>query len=207
MLHKNGKRAGALWWSDHVSNLTPIKSMYVGSTLVWDAGGDRPVVQITLGTSNQARDQLRAALSGRGLDYQTVTEIPFEIELVGSGQARHMFGGCSSLTYAPDMDTSNVTYMGTMFDSCSSLTHAPAMDTSSVTRMYRMFHGCSSLSYVPDMDTSSVTDMRGMFQYCSSLTDGNVRLIGRHPSVSTTTMIANSGLTREPFFDTNGNPI
>lgn len=167
----------------------------------------REVVQITLGAGTEANVQLRATLSGRGLDYQTVTEIPFEIELVGSGSARGMFNGCSSLTYVPDMDTSNVTYMGYMFDGCSSLTHAPAMDTSSVTSMYRMFLGCSSLSYVPDMDTSSVTNMRNMFQYCSSLTDGNVRLIGRHPSVSTTAMISGSGLTREPFFDTNGNPI
>ena len=191
----------------------------------------REVVQITLGTSNQARDALRAALADRGMDYQTVTEIPFEIELVGSGSARAMFFGCSSLTYVPDMDTSNVTDMQTMlygcsslthvpdldtssvtsmsnmFNGCSSLTHAPAMDTSSVTSMYRMFLGCSSLTYVPDMDTSSVTDMRNMFQYCLPLTDGGVRLIGKHPDVRTTAMIANSGLTREPFFDTNGNPI
>ena len=167
----------------------------------------REVVQITLGTGYVVRNQLRAALSDRGLDYETVTEIPFEIELVGGGSAWHMFNGCSSLTHAPAMDTSSVTSMGNMFYNCTSLTHAPAMDTSSVTSMNQMFQGCSSLTYVPDMDTSGVTSMVYMFRDCSSLTDGHVRLIGRHPNVNTKNMILGSGLTREPFFDTNGNPI
>ena len=167
----------------------------------------REVVQITLGTGLEARNQLRAALSDRGLSYQTVTEIPFEIELVGSGSARSMFQGCSSLTYVPDMDTSSVTNMGNMFYDCSALTTAPVMDTSSATGMRQMFRGCTSLTYVPALDTSSVTDMYAMFRVCSSLTDGNVRLIGRHPNVSTEGMLLGSGLTRDPFFDTNGNPI
>ena len=58
-------------------------SLYVGGsppTKVWPT---RETVQITLGVGQQARDQFRAALSARGLDYRTVTEIPFDIELVG----------------------------------------------------------------------------------------------------------------------------
>ena len=135
---------------------TPVKAVYVGAEKVWPT---RETVQITLGTGYEARGQFRAALADRGMDYQTVTEIPFEIELVGTGSAQYMFDGCSSLTSVPDMDTSNV------------------------------------------------TEMRYMFRGCSSLTDGNVRLIGRHPDVDTTGMITRSGLTREPFYDTNGNPI
>ena len=53
----------------------------------------------------------------------------------------------------------------------------------------------------------NLTDVRFMFYGCSSLTDGNVRLIGRNPAVATGFMTSNSGLTREPFYDTNGNPI
>lgn len=141
------------------------------------------VVQITLGSLYQARDQLRAALSDRGLGYQTVTEIPFEIELVGSGSARNMFDGCSSLT------------------------HAPALETSSVRNMSYMFRDCAALTHVPDMDTAQVTDTGYMFYNCPSLTDGNVRLIGKNAAVTTAGMINSSGLTRLPFFDTDGNPI
>lgn len=161
----------------HVGS-TPVQEVYVGGSppvKVWPTRGPRETVQITLGTGSQARDQLRAALTDRGLDYQTVTEIPFDIELVGTGSAYEMFWNYLSLTHAPDLDTSQVTDMRWMFQHCSSLT------------------------YVPDMDTAQVTSMYGMFQNCQSLTDGNVRLIGRHPQVDTTNMIRNSGLTREPW--------
>ena len=182
-------------------------SLYVGGSppvKVWPTSGS---VQITLGTGFQARDQLRSALTARGLDYQTVTEIPFDIELVGTGSTWSMFHGCSSLTTVPEMDTSSVTNMSNMFRNCSALTHVPAMDTSSVTNMTHMFNNCSALTHVPDMDTSLVTNMAQMFYNCSALTDGNVRLFGKHPNVSTTYMISGSGLTREPFYDTDGNPI
>ena len=130
-----------------------------------------------------AQDWLQAKLTEYGENYRTVEEIPFEI------------------------DTSQVTNMGDMFDGCSSLIAVPLMDTSQVTNMYGMFSRCSSLTTVPDMDTSQVTNMYDMFRGCSALTDGNVRLIGKHPGVNTARMIQNSGLTREPFYDINGQPI
>ena len=233
-------------------------SLYVGGSppvKVWPTQEERETVQITLGSLYQARDQLRAALADRGLNYQTVTRIPFDIELLGSGSAREMFFGCKALTHAPAINTSSVTNMHYMFNGCSALTHAPDMDTSGVTNMHGMFYDCSALTYAPDMDTSGVTNMHGMFYNCAaltsapdmdtsqvtdmggmfyncaalttvpdldtgqvmytdemfwgcmSLTDGNVRLIGRHPQVDTTNMIYGSGLTRLPFYDTNGNPI
>ena len=39
----------------------------------------------------------------------------------------------------------------------------------------------------------------------AALTDGNVRCIGKNSGVNTGNMITNSGLTRLPFYDTNGN--
>ena len=81
------------------------------------------------------------------------------------------------------------------------------IDTSQVTNMGDMFDGCSSLTTVPPMDTSQVTNMYDMFRRCSALTDGNVHLIGKHPSVNTARMIQDSGLTREPFYDSSGQPI
>ena len=159
-------------------------SLYIGGSPpvnVWPT--IREVVQITLGTRFEARDQFRAALADRGMNYQTIKYIPFDIEFVGTGSTEGMFRNCYALTSVPAMDTSNVTYMGRMFQDCSSLTH------------------------VSDMYTSNVTNMLAMFSGCAALTDGNVRLIGKYPIVNTTTMIDGSGLTREPFFDTAGNPI
>lgn len=83
------------------------------------------------------------------------------------------------------------------------------LDTSQVTNMHSMFEGCSSLVSVPDLDTSQVTNMNNMLFNCSSLKDGNVRLIrpnGTKPS-QRLSMIAYSGLTREPFFLPDGTPI
>lgn len=160
---------------------TPVLEVYVGSQKIWPT--TRETVQITLGTTTQARDQLRSALADRGLDYQTVTEIPFDIELVGSGSVQQMFNGCTALTHAPDLDTSQVTSMSFTFS------------------------GCASLTYVPDMDTAQATDTRYMFNNCAALTDGNVRLIGRHPDVNTSFMITGSGLTREPWYTADGKPI
>ena len=81
------------------------------------------------------------------------------------------------------------------------------IDTGESSNLDSMFRGCSSLTTVPDMDTSQVTSMYDMFRGCSALTDGNVRLIGKHPRVDTARMIQNSGLTREPFYDSSGQPI
>ena len=130
-----------------------------------------------------ARDWLRGKLTEYGEGYQAVQELPFEI------------------------DSSQATIMRAMFYGCSSLTTVPDMDTSQVTTMREMFYNCRALTTVPDMDTSQVTNMHSMFYNCQSLTDGNARLIGKHPQVRTTTMISGSGLTREPFYDSSGRPI
>lgn len=169
-----------------------------------DQGG---VERITLGSDLEARDQFRTALSDRGLNYQTVEYLPFDIDLIGAGSARELFRGCASLKSVPNMDTTGVTNMRSMFYDCQSLTSVPEMDTSSVMNMQSMFEGCSALTSVPDMDTSGVVITAFMFYGCSSLTDGNVRLIGRASPIDYRDMIDNSGLTRLPFYDTDGNPI
>ena len=138
-------------------------------------------VVITGTTSVQARDRFRAALNSRGLDYRTIKTVPFFL------------------------NTSQVTNMTSMFSGCSSLASAPDMDTSNTVNMSGMFYGCSSLTSVPDMDTSRATNMVGMFNGCAALTDGNVRCIGKRSGVDTGSMIKNSGLTRLPFYDANGN--
>lgn len=154
-----------------------------------------------------ARDWLRKTLSERGLKYQTVTEIPFGIDSSRVTGMTSMFQGCAKLESVPALDTRNVKNMSSMFYGCSSLTEAPALDTQNLEFAAEMFSGCSSLAKVPDMNTSKTVGLAEMFYNCAELTDGNVRLIGKNPEAITMDMIKGSGLTREPFFDADGNPI
>ena len=162
------------------------EAMYNGQVVYRSA---LPVVAITARQSGQAQSQFRAACTAHGVNYATVQELPF---LLDTSTATHLGGAFPA---------------GGMFNGCVALTTVPPMDTSNVTSMTSMFYGCSSLVYVPDMNTSKATSVVRMFENCSSLTDGNVSLIGKHPSVGTANMITGSGLTRLPFYDTNGNPI
>lgn len=158
-----------------------IREAWYGGRRVF-SGRPVEVMPPTPGTYD-ARDWLRAKLTEYGEDYRTVEELPFEI------------------------DSSQVTRMSRMFQGCEDLGKVPVMDTSQATNMSSMFYNCSSLTAVPDMNTHNVTDTSYMFYNCSSLTDGNVRLVGKPPRVTTTFMIFGSGLTREPFYDTSGRPI
>ena len=199
-MHIDGKKVTAMYWGGR-----KIREAWYGGERVF-SGKPVEVMPPTPGNFD-ARDWLRAKLTEYGENYQTVTEMPFEIDTGKATTMRAMFYGCSSLTTVPSMDTSQVTNMDSMFYRCSSLTTVPDMDTAQVTNMGYMFQSCSSLTTVPDMDTAQVTNMRYMFQRCSSLTDGNVRLIGKNQQVTTTGMIIGSGLTREPFYDSSGQPI
>ena len=167
---------------------------------------------LTLTADKPAPDQVKDELTRRGLDYATVEKIPFSIDARNAKDKslKLLFSSYTKLREAPLLlNTSQVTDMSQMFGWGSSLTSVPEMDTSSVTNMSYMFSGCSSLTSVPEMDTSSVTNMSYIFRNCSALRDGSVRLIrkdGTKPATRTR-MIADSGLTREPFYDAQGNPI
>lgn len=204
---------------------TPVRQVYVGSKMVWSA-----TVKITATSGLEARDQFRQALNDRGFHYSVITEVPFDLDTSGSTTMQDMFRNCYALTTIPEMDTSQVTNMQDMFSECRALTHVPDMDTGQVTNMRGMFHNCnsmthapalntpqvvdsaymftkcSSLVHVPDMDASKNTDLYAMFMDTPALTDGNVRLIGRHPAVNPNTigMLQNSGLTREPWYTREG---
>ena len=199
-MHIDGKKVTAMYWGGRKIR----EAWYEGQRVF--SGKPVEVMPPTSG-GYDAQDWLQAKLTEYGENYRKVEEIPFEIDTSQATNMVDMFDGCSSLIAVPPMDTSQVTNMYGMFSRCSSLTTVPPMDTSQVTDMAAMFSRCSSLTTVPDMDTSQVTNMYDMFRGCSALTDGNVRLIGKHPGVNTARMIQNSGLTREPFYDINGQPI
>ena len=176
-MHIDGKKITAMYWAGQKIR----EAWYEGERVF---SGSKPV-EVMPPTPDylDSRDWLRAKLTEYGEGYETVEEIPFEI------------------------DSSQATVMSSMFDGCSSLVTVPPMDTSQVMSMSGMFDSCSSLVTVPPMDTSQVMSMEYMFYGCSSLTDGNVRLIGRSQYVGTFDMITGSGLTREPFYDSSGQPI
>ena len=151
-IHIDGKKITAMYWGGRKIR----EAWYEGQRVF----SGKPV-EVMPPTPNwyDAQDWLRGRLTEYGESYQTVKEIPFEI------------------------------------------------DTGESSNLDSMFRGCSSLTTVPDMDTSQVTIMSDMFRGCSSLTDGNVRLIGKRTGVNTVRMIRDSGLTREPFYDSSGQPI
>ena len=168
---------------------------------------DLETIVVTGTSGTVSRDQFRAACTQYGVDYRTVQELPFLLDTSQATNLNSMFYGCSSLVTVPDLDTSQATNLYGMFDGCRSLTKVPDLNTSQATILTYMFYNCASLTTVPDLETSQATSLNYMFYGCSSLRDGNVRCIGRHPSANTTGMISGSGLTRLPFYDTNGNPI
>lgn len=172
-----------------------------------DAPPPVPLVMPASTSVYGARDWLRSTLSERGLDYRTVTEIPFAIDSSRVTGMTSMFQGCSKLEKAPVLDTRNVKNMSSMFQSCASLREAPALDTRSLEFAAEMFSDCKSLVKVPDMNTAKTIGLVGMFYNCAALKDGNVRLIGRNSGAITMDMIKGSGLTREPFFDKAGKPV
>lgn len=184
----------------------------VGEARVWDGRWKTvytsiETVVITATSGTQARDQLRAALSARGLDYRTVTELPFLLDVSEATNLGGMFWGCTALREVPAMDTAHITHMGSMFSECEALVTIPPLDTSSLFNAAYMFEGCTALTSVPDMQTSNLTNAKHMFDNTPELRNGEVRLIGMHPEVTTTNMIRGSGLTREPFYTPDGSPI
>lgn len=199
-MHVDGKKIAAMYWGGQKIR----EAWYEGRRVF--SGKPVEVMPATPGDWD-AYTWLREKVTEYGESYETVTELPFEIDPSQATKMASMFERFSALTVVPAMDTSQVTDMRYMFQGCSSLTTVPAMDTSQVTDMSVMFRGCSSLISVPDMDTRRVRRARQMFDGCASLTDGSVRLIGRHPNVDTGGMIGKSGLTREPFYDSTGRPI
>ena len=79
-----------------------------------------------------------------------------------------------------DVDTSNVTSMGSMFYYCRALTSLDVskFDTINVTNMNRMFSGCNALTSLDlsTWDTSNVTNMGSMFYDCNALK--TIRMVG-----------------------------
>lgn len=192
---------------------SPIKEMQYNGVTIGEAMMDgqivyrsMPTIRLT-GEGAAARTQFREALVEYGTTFDTVTELPFRVDARSVTNASYVFQNCYALAHPPYVDVSGVTFLTYLFQNCRALVTAPPLDTSAATHFTNMFDGCESLSHVPDLDAGNVLYTNRMLRGCVSLTDGNVRLIGKNPDVSTGDMILDSGLTRLPFYDANGNPI
>lgn len=153
-------------------------------TLVVEAAPALPVLYVTGTDWWESETQVISALSTYGLTKNTVTTFPFFIDCSGATDLSGLFAECPNLVHAPAIsDTSHILYMDSMYELSS------------------------SIQTIPDMNTGSASSINDMFSGCTALTDGNVRLIGKKSGVTTSRAILNSGLTRVPFFDVNGNPI
>ena len=121
-------------------------------------GDDEFILRVGV-TSGFAYGPLREWAVGIGKTHQTITEITVPLVVVGPS-LQALFSYCQALASVPDMDTSQVTDMGSMFSACSSLTSVPALDTSQVTNTLFMFNGCSSLESVtlPGMGNGFTTN-------------------------------------------------
>lgn len=78
-----------------------------------------------------------------------------------------MFKYCSNLRYVTLTNTQNIVNMKGMFWG-TSITTAPEFDTSSATDMSNMFYD-TDITNIPNYNTSNVTDMSYMFYQCFNL--------------------------------------
>ena len=77
-----------------------------------------------------------------------------------------MFSNCTSLIEIPELNTKNVTAMGSMFNECSSLETIRGLDMRSCTSTWNTFVGCSNLKNATI--TNIITDIK--ISSCSNLT-------------------------------------
>ena len=121
-----------------------------------------------------------AAGAFRYLFYNCIT-VDFDIELpyakMNSGCYTHMFFGCSSLTKAPALPSTDLSTLSDcysyMFANCVSLTTAPALPAMTLTSSCysHMFEGCTSLKNAPQLPATTTAEncYSFMFSGCTSL--------------------------------------
>lgn len=130
--------------------------------------------------------------------YQTITEVPFDINVSAMTSLQSLFAlcgalqtlpkiygldkikpvkttgmywGCKALQAVPYIDTSKTTDMRLMYAACEALTTIPTADMGSTTDISNMYDGCLALTNVqPVYDAPLAVDANGMFRGCRSLT-------------------------------------
>lgn len=85
--------------------------------------------------------------------------LPNEISTNNSNCYVNMFSGCTSLTIAPKLPATTLTYgcYNSMFSGCTSLTAAPELPATELAGQcyFQMFSNCTSLTYIKAMFTTT----------------------------------------------------
>jgi hypothetical protein len=100
-----------------------------------------------------------------------------------------MFQNCTSLTTAPELPATALTYgcYQSMFQNCTSLTTAPELPATALTEgcYSNMFNGCSNLNYIKCLATNiSATDCTTNWVNSVQTNSG---IFVKHPDVSEST--------------------
>ena len=142
------------------------------------------------------------------LAYQNITELDIaeysNANIVNRTNLAALFKYCDvqNQTTITNLDTSNVTYMGSMFIGCTNMPNSIILNTSKVTSMRFMFEMCKDLENVYNYNTQNVVDMSSMFSACTNLK--NVPNFNTSKVTSMGDMFKNcTNLTSIPNFDTS----
>ena len=92
------------------------------------------------------------------------------VDATGGTSFLAAWGGCSSLTSFPLINTATGTSFASAWYLCSNLISFPLINTAAGTNFADAWHGCSSLTSFPLINTSSGTNFYRAWISCSSLT-------------------------------------
>lgn len=207
--NNSGDGAYICAWSNLNMPISEVKSVYVenskiqqmnvqgkdlfeyelGNTISWET------LQWTKSSNNNSytyntKEKLKISYNG-GYTYLTNSpaSINTNINSLGFNNINdyHNYGpystyNCTYKLDLSDLDTSNITNMGSMFAECTALTsvNLANFDTSKVTNARGMFSGCKSLTSLDlsGWDTSNILNVfntdyngSGMFENCENLVD------------------------------------
>lgn len=96
----------------------PVKKVMRGTAEVWSA---RPIVAITGTSGTVSRDQFRQACAAHGVDYTTMTEMPFDLDISQATSLANVFHNCSALE-SIELNTGHIDTFNYALWNCSSLT-------------------------------------------------------------------------------------
>lgn len=155
---------------EYISGSTPIKSIFKGSNLVYQAEAPNEVLSYEFtGSSSFVLNQ----------NAYTATISPYSTTLTDLGiteltQCNGAFENSNITNLISFPDTSKVTAMDRMFYNCTGLTSLDlsGWKTSNVTNMYQMFALCNNISTLNlnGWKPSSANNMSHMFDQCRNLT-------------------------------------
>ena len=122
----------------------------------------------TIGFDNE----IRVTCSG---DIRTLMNYENYSDIQTSGNFNSLFQGCTSLTTAPALPATTLTFRcyESMFSGCTSLTTAPELPATDLHEYCyaSMFSGCTSLTTAPELNATTLASScySGMFSGCTSL--------------------------------------